>query len=415
MSPHIDHDYDAVMIGGGIAGSGLATVLSRAGFRCLVLEATEEFPDRTKGEWIAPWGVLDARRVGLEDDLKKARGHTILRHISYDETRSTEQSEQETLPLTTMMPGLPGPLTQRHPDACQALYDAAKAAGATVVRPVSDVTVAPGRRPKVRFRIAGNEHSVDCRLIVGADGRNSTVRRSLGFTMERDEPHHLFSGLLVDGADDWPEDLQVTGTEDDVHYLAFPQGKGRVRLYLGWRLDDPHRFTGPGGPQRFIDRFACLATLPLAHVFADATPVSPCATYPNEDTWVDSPVTSGVVLIGDAAGWNDPITGQGLEITMRDIRVVSELLLGTTDWSTESLAPYVTERRERMRRLRFSAHVTSVLANEFGPEARSRRERAHKRVEANPELAMTRAIVMIGPELAPPDAFTEERLHALVS
>ena len=42
--------YDLVIAGGGFGGSGLATVMSRAGYRCLVLEKTTEFVDRTKGE-----------------------------------------------------------------------------------------------------------------------------------------------------------------------------------------------------------------------------------------------------------------------------------------------------------------------------------------------------------------------------
>lgn len=313
-----------------------------------------------------------------------------------------------------MMPGLPGPLTQRHPDVCQALYDAAGIAGATMLRPVTDIKVVPGKHPQVNYTFEGREQAVRCRLVVGADGRNSMVRRSLGFSMEHDEPHHLFSGLLVDGADAWPEDLQATGTEDDVHYLAFPQGQGRVRLYLGWQLDDPRRFAGPGGPQRFVDRFGKLTSLPGADILGNATPVSPCATYPNEDAWIAEPVIPGVVLIGDAAGWNDPITGQGLSITLRDIRVVSELLLANTDWSVEALKPYVTERDERMRRLRFSAHLTSVLSNEFGPDARARRVRAHEHVAEKPELGMSRAIVMVGPEMAPPDAFTAAAFQAIV-
>ena len=97
--PHelLPHD-DVVTVGGGIAGSGLATVLSRGGLRGLVLETTEEFPDRTRGEWIAPWEVLDARRVGLEGDIRKARGHTISRHISDDDTRTPELGDPARTP-----------------------------------------------------------------------------------------------------------------------------------------------------------------------------------------------------------------------------------------------------------------------------------------------------------------------------
>lgn len=40
----------------------------------------------------------------------------------------------------------------------------------------------------------------------------------------------------------------------------------------------------------------------------------------------------GVVLIGDAAGYNDPVLGQGLSIAVRDVRFVAEALLAEPDW-----------------------------------------------------------------------------------
>ncbi len=95
-----------------------------------------------------------------------------------------------------------------------------------------------------------------------------------------------------------------------------------------------------------------------------------------------------MVLIGDAAGWNDPITGQGLSITLRDVRVVSEVLQASDDWSAAAFAPYVEERRERMRRLRFGASMQSAIYNEFGPEAAARRLRAWQRFEVDPNLSL---------------------------
>ena len=77
---------------------------------------------------------------------------------------------------------------------------------------------------------------------------------------------------------------------------------------------------------------------------AKAIPAGPCATYPGDDTWTDTPYAPGVVLIGDAAGHNDPIIGQGLSIAMRDARMVRDLVL---DGAREPRTSRPTARNER--------------------------------------------------------------------
>ena len=125
-------DVDLVIVGGGIGGSALALVMARDGYSCLVLERTNEFPDRTRGEWLAAWGVLEARRLGVEATLRSARGHVITRHITYEPEVAPEESEANCLDLSALTPGVEGPMTQRHPDACQALFDAAASAGVPI-------------------------------------------------------------------------------------------------------------------------------------------------------------------------------------------------------------------------------------------------------------------------------------------
>ena len=73
-----------------------------------------------------------------------------------------------------------------------------------------------------------------------------------------------------------------------------------MRLYLGFGLDPRHRLSGHDGPAEFVRAFD-LKSVPGSEALAGATPVSPCATYPNEDAWVDDPVREGVVLVVDAA------------------------------------------------------------------------------------------------------------------
>ena len=49
-------DCDVAVVGGGIAGSALATVLAREGLDVVVLERQRAYADRVRGENLHPWG-----------------------------------------------------------------------------------------------------------------------------------------------------------------------------------------------------------------------------------------------------------------------------------------------------------------------------------------------------------------------
>ncbi len=403
----MNEQYDVVIVGGGIGGGALGTVLAQAGKRVLVLEKTTEYRDLVRGEWIAPWGVVELKALGLYDMFIAAGAHHVSKHVSYADAVDPAAAEAATLPLNGLLPDIPGPLCIGHPQSCNLLHDAAVAAGATVLRGVTDIMTATfGGSPSVTYLHDGDEHTATCKVIVGADGRGSIVRRMAGIELHRDATHHLFSGMLVEGAHGWPEDTQIIGAENDVHYLAFPQGNGRVRLYLGYASDQPKRLTGDGAQQAFLEAFH-LKSVPGSEHLANAQPAGPCHSYPNEDTWTDQPYAEGVVLIGDAAGHNDPIIGQGLSITYRDVRTVRDVLLASDDWSPAAFAAYGEERRERMRRLRFAATLQSRLENEFGPEAEARRGRAFERRAQDPTLMLAVLATMLGPERLPAEAFAD--------
>ena len=398
--------YDLAIVGGGIGGSALAAVMARDGYSVLLLEKSEVFEDHVRGEWIAPWGVVETRRVGLYDLLLGAGGHHVGRHVTYDETRDAATSETRTLPLNIFAEGVPGPLCLGHPLHCQTLFDAARAAGADARRGVSVTSIRLGERPGLSFEQDGQTVDVEARLVVGADGRTSQVREAAGVTLHQDKPHHWFAGLLVEGAEGWDDGLQAIGTEGDFGFLAFPQGGGRVRVYGGYALDEAKRFRGPDAARRFLDAFAVRCN-PANQGLVAGRPAGPLHAYINADAWTDEPYAPGAVLIGDAAGWNDPINGQGLSITYRDVRIVSELLKGADSWTVETLAPYGEERAERMRRLRFAASVTAGLEMEFGEAARERRRRHFEHVATDPTLNLHALAVMAGPEAVGPEYFTE--------
>ena len=400
-------DYDLAIVGGGIAGSALAAVMARDGYKVLLLERSEAFMDRVRGEWIAPWGVVETRRVGLYDLLRDAGGHHVARHVTYDESRDPKASEAHMLPLGIFAPDVAGPLCLGHPLHCQTLFDAAIAAGADARRNVAITALSLGDTPSLSYAQNGRTVTASARLIVGADGRTSQVRDAAGIALHQDKPHHWFAGLLIEGADDWADDLQAIGTEGDFGFLAFPQGGGRVRVYGGYALGETGRFKGPDGARRFLDAFA-MRSSPDNRYLVAGRPAGPLHSYVNADAWTDEPYGPGIVLIGDAAGWNDPIIGLGLSITYRDVRLVSEILKSTDRWTPESLAPDGVVRRERMRRLRFAAGLTSALDMEFDDAARERRRRHYERVAADPSLGLHGLAVMAGPEAAPAEIFTPE-------
>lgn len=399
--------HDVVIVGGGIGGSALAATLAGAGVDVLLLEQSEVYEDRVRGEWIAPWGVAEVRRLGLLETLLGAGGHYLGRHITYDESRTPAEAEAKTLPLGIFLPDVPGPLTIGNPHHCQTLFDEANRRGAATLRGAVVTRVTPGAAPSVTYSLDGTEHTVRCRLIVGADGRTSQVREACGITLHQNRPHHWFAGMLVDQAHDWPDDLQAIGTEDDFAFLAFPQGDGKIRLYGSYALDQRRRFSGPDGQTRFLEAFR-MSCAPVNAAIAAGAPAGPVLSYFNNDAWTDEPFVEGVVLVGDAAGWNDPIIGLGLSITYRDVRTVHDVLTAGTDWSPAAFAPYAAERAERLRRLRFTAAITSTLDAEFGPEARARRRRHFERSEVDPSLGMHAFAVMAGPETLPAEAFTPE-------
>jgi 2-polyprenyl-6-methoxyphenol hydroxylase-like FAD-dependent oxidoreductase len=401
---------DVVIVGGGISGSALALVLARRGASVTVLERQRDYADRVRGEYMHPWGVAEAQELRLVDILLDAGGVLVTRGIGYDESLPSEAAEARARNITAMVPGVTGGLGVGHPAACRALSQAAEAAGARYWRGANRVRVTAGAHPGVAFEKDGGEQQVHCRLVVGADGRSSTVRAQTGIPLRSAEPTHLFSGMLIGDVPEWPQGTCATASEGDIQCQIFPQGDKRVRLYTITAPDQRRRYDGgPDGRARFLSDFRRTRCMPLAEYLAGGMPLGPCATFGGEDTWIDVPFVEGVVLVGDAAGYNDPLIGQGLSLALRDTRVLSEMLLTAERWSPESLWPYAEERRKRSQRVRFTAELMAELYASFGPDGTARRRRFLRRL---PDPAFRgralHASLAVGPDRSPDWAYTED-------
>jgi 2-polyprenyl-6-methoxyphenol hydroxylase-like FAD-dependent oxidoreductase len=369
----------------------------------------EAHEDRVRGEGMSPWGVTEAERLGVDDVMLSAGGSFATQVAAYDEAWKPADVE----PTDLSQLGLRGFLHVGHPEACEALCAAAERVGAVVARGATVTAVQPGSRGEVAYTDRnGVERRASCRLVIGADGRSSFVRRHLAIELRESEPLMFGGGLLATGHR-WPESRLALGTEGPFHYIITPR-PGSVRLYLFARPDIGRElFRGAAKSEAFLAAYR-LDSLPDPSAFTSARPAGPCAGFAMNDAWADNPTAPGVVLVGDAAGWSNPIIGQGLAVAMRDARHVVDILSATPHVTSSDFTPYVSERRERMRRLRATAFVDTCVLSRFDDVGRATRVEWRERVAHDGEAAAHVFGKAIGVDDFPADAYRSATVQRLV-
>jgi 2-polyprenyl-6-methoxyphenol hydroxylase-like FAD-dependent oxidoreductase len=360
--------YDIVTIGGGIGGAVLAKVMAERGHRVLVVERERQFRDRVRGEALAPWGVGCARDLGIFDLLRRQCGH-MLRY--WKAHAGGQQLLNRDLFATT--PQEAGWFTYYHPTMQETLLRAAVAAGAEVRRGAQVTDVRPGSPVLITIQGNGIAETVEARLAVGADGRSAASRRLGGFRSEQDPARLLFAGVLLDGVPSPEDTFYHVGAPGLVAYI-FPQGGGRVRAYFGFhKATGMDRLQGEAGFCRFREASEQIGMPP--EFYATARPAGPLATFDGADSWVPHPYANGVALIGDAAATSDPTWGQGMSLTLRDVRALRDALLATSDWNAAGHA-YAAEHDRHYDIIHRVDGWYADLFMEPGHEADARRMRA---------------------------------------
>src|SRR5579863_7367279 len=86
--------FDVVTVGGGMGAAALAIAMARGGARVLVLERETKFRDRVRGEGLVPWGVAEARELGIADLLLQ----TCAREVPWMEMGLGPRNMVETTP-----------------------------------------------------------------------------------------------------------------------------------------------------------------------------------------------------------------------------------------------------------------------------------------------------------------------------
>jgi menaquinone-9 beta-reductase len=154
-----------------------------------------------------------------------------------------------------------------------------------------------------------------------------------------------------------------------------------VRVYCAYPVAAPFRLAGEKDVPRLIEE-SVKSGAPAA-AFEGIRPAGPLASFEAADSWVPHPYADGLVLVGDAAASNDPAWGQGVSLTLRDVRVLRDLLLNTRDWDS-ACHDYASEHDRYYGVIHEVTRAFETIFLRAGPEADARRGRALPAAAQNP-------------------------------
>ncbi|MDQ3674231.1 MAG: NAD(P)/FAD-dependent oxidoreductase [Gemmatimonadota bacterium] len=317
-------DADVIVVGGGPAGATSAWSLARAGIDVLVLDRARFPRDKVCAEYLSPQASRIFSDMGVLDEIEAAGAAHLAGMILRAPSGETVHAE---------FAGVRGfaafsnrGLALRRTVLDDILLRRARTAGARVeegIR-VTDVTRdSAGRVSGVAALADGGEpRNLRSRIVVGADGLRSVVGRRLGLVRTRR----------------WPQRIGLVS-----HYrgISGMRGMGEMHVdsqgYLGL-AEVGHGVTNVGivipmsraakvsGDREGFFREWIAARPHLAPRFAAAEQITPVRATGPFNSVAARAYVDGAVLVGDAADFFDPFTGEGVYAALRGGEILSPFL-----------------------------------------------------------------------------------------
>jgi flavin-dependent dehydrogenase len=353
----------ACVVGGGPAGAVSAAVLARHGWQVTLLERQPAPRTKCCGECLVPRAAAWLAELGLGDALEQARAG------STREVRMLDARAGNAHPVWThAFAGQPGVIVPRAAfDA--ALRDGARRAGAAIhagrgaklIHAGGDVGAQVGA-PAVVTITALNDPSVAPRdmhfdLVVAADGVGSAIARAAGLAPTTTGSRAGWSFTFEHCTDD--HTLAPAGTIELILFGSAYLGlvrRGHV-VHMAAIVERGDRW--PSAPAEALRMMATRAPQ-LARFLAHYEASQPlpaleaaCGPLP----WQPRAVTAGrVALVGDAAGYAEPYTGEGMGWAIEGAMLLGECF--RDGWTTAAAAEY--QRRWRATVGRAQTHNLRV-------------------------------------------------------
>lgn len=332
-----------IVVGGGPAGSATATHLARAGHAVLLLERARFPRDKPCGEFYSPpvRGLL--AELGVYDEVLRAGARAVpAARIRCTDGRWFGGGYGASAARSPWAKA--GGLSLPRLVLDRLLFENAGRAGADVREDagVRDVLCERGKIIGVRTD-AGLFRAP---LVVGADGGRSRVARAMGVV--RPVPSLQKIALVAHYADlplDDNPPIEMHLAPDDA-VCGFGPGPGETADVTLVVAASEARRIAAAGPDRYFD--ARLPDFPEAARRlrpAHRTRLATCGTFGHTTT---RPIANGALLVGDAATFIDPFTGEGVYFALRGARMAAETILPALrrgDTSARALRSYARARQ----------------------------------------------------------------------
>lgn len=316
-------NYDAIIIGGGPAGSSAAISLARHGVRVLVLEEKRMPREKLCGEFITPECFPTLKRLGVMDRMLAAGAQKITRlSLIVASGKSVEA------PVSGMSDESTWAMSLSRARFDQVLFERAREAGATCLEgiAVKECLFESGTPRGVRAMSLADGKTVEYEspLVIDASGRNSRLMLGRKERMAGARGSRLYAlKAHLRG---------VEGISEQVELYFFPQGYGGLSLVEGGLVNlcfiaNERTFRRASGDaariveQTVMKNSRARERLLNADVVGKWHSVGPLMFGRRRLS------QNGIIAVGDASGMIDPFTGTGIQIALRTGELAAESVI----------------------------------------------------------------------------------------